>query len=92
MNTCKQVLLQTVKALLKRCIMQYLSGSAVFGKIKQIFITEMHHNLEIFTCDPLKYKLIISFSVWHHLHLIKTFKTTIENLGVVEGSDKPVHP
>ena len=26
-------------------------------KLKQIFMAEMHHNLEISACDPLKYKM-----------------------------------
>ena len=32
-------------------------GLHCLQRSKQIFMTETHHNLEISTCDPLKYKM-----------------------------------
>ena len=42
---------------MKCSIMLHLSESALFAKIKQSSVREMHGNLESSTCDPFKYTM-----------------------------------
>ena len=49
---------QKVETLISRHILQSINTFTVlFVKIKQIFMPEIFHNLEISTRDPLKYKM-----------------------------------
>ena len=58
LDTCKKVRWQTVKTKMKCYMIQYfIMISTVLMIIKKkTFTTEMH-NLEMCTCDPLKYKI-----------------------------------
>ena len=63
LDASEQVLWQTVKILMKFCIMWHFISfcSCLFARQKQSSGTEMHHFIENLTSYPLKYEMDIPY-------------------------------